>query len=76
MNKITYKYENMPDKSKDGIRNEVSKGLGKIAFYFSQTYGMPIEIFKEIYEDKCDNGLKSLMFYMNFRNEHPEVFYE
>jgi len=66
----------MPDKTKEGIREEVEKGLGKIASYFFQTYGMPLEVFKEEYESKCKNGAESLLFYMNFRNEHPELFYE
>lgn len=67
-----YSYKDIPDKTVDGIRREVSKGLAVIAVYFQTTFGFPFEVFKDKI-DSMDDAKKTL-FYMNFRNKHPELF--
>lgn len=64
----------MSDKSIEGIRREVSKGLAVAAFYFFTTHAMPIEMFEELIEERLPTGVHTLEFYMVFRNEHPELF--
>lgn len=71
--KITYKYENIKDKSKEGMDKELSEGLVKGAFFFYQTYGFPLDVFKDELKN-FDNKAKQWSWYMNFRNEHPDVF--
>ncbi len=69
---MKYTYENMPDKTKDGIRKEVEFGLGIIIAYFYSTKGIPVETQKSQFA-KMSNEHK-IFAYMNFRNQHPELF--
>ena len=73
---MRYTYQDMKDKTIEGIKKEVQLGLAKIVFYFYQTHGMPPDVFKDILAEKISNAGESLLFYMNFRNEHPEIFNE
>ena len=67
-----YTYKDMPDKSKGGIRKEVSKGLTTIAFYLATTRGIPLENSEDYFNNK--NLVLQLAWYMDFRNKHPELF--
>jgi len=71
---MKYSYADMPDKTLEGIKKEVEVGLATIAVYFETTLGVPLEIFQEMLETKLKTGADSLLFYMNFRNKHPELF--
>jgi alanyl-tRNA synthetase len=59
-------------KDRDGLIKELSGGLGRVAFYFYQTYGYPVEMFKEII-DELTMGEKVNM-YLRYRKEKPELF--
>ncbi len=74
METMRYTYKDMPDKSKEGILEEARNGLATAAFWFQTTQGIPVEIFKEWLHEKCPTAADSLHFYMNFRNQHPELF--
>ena len=67
-----YKYENIADKTKQGILNELETGLAKMAIYFYTSYGIPPDIFN----DKLKNMhiIEQLNAYMSFRNENPLLF--
>lgn len=69
---MKYTYQDMPDKSKEGIRKETSRGLGTIAAFFLRTYGLPFDYFKT--ETNKLNDARKVLFYMNFRNKHPDLF--
>lgn len=71
---MKYTYNEMPDKSKQGIKNEVSKGLAIIAFYFQTVLGIPLDTFEDMLEKRCKNDADKLFFYINFRNDKPEIF--
>lgn len=64
----------MPDKSVTGIIKEVESGLAVAAFYFEDTLGLPLEIFKMEMEEKCSTNDQKILWYFNFRNLHPELF--
>lgn len=72
--KLMYTYKDIVDKSKDGIKKEVSMGLGKIAFYFLNVLGIPPEVFEDWVKEKTPTDADKLYFYMNFRNEYPDLF--
>lgn len=63
----------MKDKSLNGIKEELKLGLPKAAIFFSQTYGIPLEIFND-WLKKLGGMDKQLLWYMNFRNQHPKLF--
>lgn len=70
-----YRYEDIQDKSKEGILKELSAGLGKAMFWFETTQGIPHEIFKEWIEgDRLESVTQQLFWYMNFRNLYPQLF--
>ncbi len=71
---MKYKFENMSNKSKEGVLDEVSKGLADIAFYYQTTLGFPLEVFEEMLEEKCPTNSHKIAFYMKFKNEKPEIF--
>ena len=51
--KRIYTYKDMLDKSREGIRAEVSKGLGDVAFYYQTVLGFPLELIGRKMSDKC-----------------------
>ncbi len=73
---MTYTYKDMPDKTKEGIKKETSLGLAVAAFYFETTLGIPQETFKSFLEEKCKSDAEKLLWYMNFRNDNPELYTE
>lgn len=73
---MKYTYNEIPDKSKEGIRQEVIRGLATIAFWFATTKGVDKETFLHWLEEKCPTQAHELLFYMDFRNEHSELFKE
>ena len=62
----------MKDKSVEGIKLELKEGLTKAAVFMQTTNGLPLEYFNDKLR-KMDI-LQQLLFYMNFRNEHPDIF--
>lgn len=70
----TYTFADMQDKTVDGIRKEVESGLATIAVYFHTTFGLPLEYFSSQIEERCPTNPDKVIFYMNFRNLHPELF--
>ena len=72
MSRIIYKYQDMPNKSVEGIHNEVVGGLAKMAVFFETTYGLPHELFY----DRCQKESLAMLTlaYLDFRNEHPELW--
>jgi hypothetical protein len=71
---MKYTYNDMPDKSIEGVRKELNDGLVKIAVFFTQSLGIPFENFKDMLKDNCKNDAEAMLFYMNFRNLHPKIF--
>ena len=69
---MKYTYQNMQDKSIEGVCKEVSKGLAIAAFYLVTTVGMPKGLFKEKILEL--NDAEKLLWYMNFRNKNPKLF--
>lgn len=70
-----YTYNDMPDKTADGILKEVAQGIPKIAVWFQTTQGIPWEMFRDdMVEKHLVTNVDKLNFYMSFRNKHPEVF--
>jgi hypothetical protein len=69
-----YKYKDIPDKTKEGLDRELEEGLTIIAIFFHNTLGVPIEVFKEDFLPRLKNKAEQMLFYMNFRNMHPELF--
>jgi len=69
-----YTFTDMPDKSLEGIKKEVQAGLTKMAVYMQTTMGFPFETFQELYQDKIKDDAQATLLYMNFRNQHPNVF--
>jgi hypothetical protein len=59
-------------KDRDGLIKELSGGLGRVAFYFYQTYGYPKELFKEEME-KLTIGQQANL-YLHYRKSNPELF--
>lgn len=68
--KPTYTYKDI----KLPLDQELNIGLAHMAFYFFTAYGFPVEMFNDIINKDGMNKAKQLLFYMNFRNIHPEVF--
>lgn len=68
---MTYKYEDMKDKSSEGIDKELSHGLSVIAFYMMTTEGIPKEIVAEKLEGL--SKIEQLALYMGFRSKHPNL---
>lgn len=71
---MRYTYANMPNKTKEGIRTEVSRGLADIAFYALSQLGIPLELFEEMLEMNCPTNAHKLKFYMDMRNKNPQWF--
>ena len=71
---MSYRYEDIPDKSKEGMDKELEIGLAKMAVYFYQTYGLPLEIFKEEMDKKTSNKAEQWLTYLNFRNSNPKIY--
>lgn len=71
---MKYTYQDIPDKSKEGIIKEVQMGLAKIAFHFVSVLGIPREVFDEMLKEKCPDNLSKLSFYLHYRNENPNLF--
>ena len=69
---MRYTYQDFKDKSKEGIKKEVSKGLGRAAAYFLTTHGLPFEEFEEKIMEM--NDAEKLLWYMNFRNKNKKLF--
>lgn len=69
---MTYTYNEMKDKTIDGIKNETRDGLITMGLYFYQTHGLPIEFFKELI-DKLSFAEK-VNLYMNFRNGNKKLY--
>ena len=69
---MKYTYKDFKDKSIDGVRKEVSKGLAIAVFYLVNTLGMP----KKLFEEKISklNDAEKLLWYMNFRNQNLKLF--
>lgn len=53
---------------------ELSTGLTVAAVYFHQTLGVPVEIFNEWITGKLTNRAEQWLWYMNFRNRHPDLY--
>jgi hypothetical protein len=71
--KITYKWEDIPDKSKEGLDKELKEGLITAGVFMHQTMGFPIEVFIDKLES-MENKAEQWLFYLNFRNRHPNAF--
>lgn len=71
---MQYKYQDFKDKTKEGVEKELQQGLTTIAVYFSQSKGIPLEIFNDWITTKINNRAEQLHFYMRFRNQHPNLF--
>lgn len=71
---MKYTYEDIKDKSKEGLDKELNDGLVKIAVYFQTTLGIPKDIFENDLIGKLESKADLWLFYMNFRNANPEVF--
>lgn len=71
---MRYAYNDMLDKSKDGVMDELGKGLADIAFHYETVLGVPLEIFESLLEEKCPTNAHKLAFYMRYKNEKPEIF--
>lgn len=71
--KRVYNYNSIPDKSKEGMEKELREGLITIGVYMFQTMGFPIECFKDQLE-LMNNKAEQWLFYLNFRNKHPNAF--
>lgn len=56
---------------KENLKKMIKERVTKIGLYFTQTHGLPLEIF----EDKINkmNGAEVLLFINNFLIEHPKV---
>lgn len=69
---MSYSYKDMPDKTLDGVIQELQHGLSVIAAYFITTHGIP----REVLEEKFDamSNTDKLHFYMRFRNKNPDLF--
>lgn len=72
MENIKYDYNQFKDKSVQGIKEELTKGLIKASVFFYQSYGFPFEMFKDLIEKQSLLG--QLNFYLNFRNKHPNIY--
>ena len=71
---MKYTYQDMPDKSIEGIKKEVENGLAIGAVYFQETLGVPLEEFQNMLDTKTPTNPEKLLWYMNFRNLHPKLF--
>lgn len=77
---MAYRYEDIPDKSKEGMDRELQRGLVIAAVYFQQTLGVPVECFSDWVQGVMtwgpDNNTKATqwLWYMNFRNKHPKLY--
>lgn len=69
---MKYTYKDMPDKTKEGILQEVDEGLLTAAVYEYTTNGIPLEMFNDRMKDW--SRADQLFYYMRFRNEHPKLF--
>ena len=68
-----YRFENMPDKTVDGVIKELRQGLTIAAVYFQSSLGFPLEYFNMELE-KLGTIEKQLLFYMVFRNRYPKLY--
>ena len=73
---MKYTYNDIKDKSREGLRNELQEGLNKICVYFKMTLGIPVEIFNDWLQTKTPTQADQWLFYLNFRNKYPNVFKE
>ena len=71
---VTYDYKNIPDKSKEGLEKELKNGLTIAAVFFHTTLGVPLEMFNLWLRTKLKNRAEQWLWYMKFRNEHPELY--
>ncbi len=71
---MKYTYNEITDKSIDGVCKELGRGLGVISFYFLSVHGMPLEMFTDLLEKTCPSGSDKMFFYLKFRNIHPQLF--
>ncbi len=69
---MAYLYENMKDKSPEGILKETMRGLAVMAYYLKKTYGLPIEMSKEFFKSR--DMIENTQAYMGFRNDYPELY--
>lgn len=70
---MKYKYEDMPDKSMEGMKKELQEGLTVAAVFFHQTHGIPLGVFNSWLEE-MPNMAAQMAWYMNFRNKYPKLF--
>lgn len=73
---MPYTYKDIKDKSIEGIKKETTEGLAKIGFYFFTTYGIPLNVFRDILSERFHTMVDEVHLYFRFRNDHPELFQE
>lgn len=69
-----YTFQDVKDKTKEGIRRETEEGLGIMAFFYYSNKGVPLEYFEDRLEEMYPTNAHKILAYFDFRNEHPELF--
>lgn len=71
---MKYGYEQMPDKTMEGLHKELESGLTIMAIFFFTSYGIPLDIFNSMLEEKTHNMAEQMVMYLNFRNKYPKLY--
>lgn len=69
---MKYTFNDMKDKSTEGIKKEMMEGLVKIAVFMETSMGFPHEIFIDKIESM--SFAQQLIFYLSYRNRKPKIF--
>ena len=71
---MKYTYQDIADKSRDGLKKELHDGIITAGMYMYQTAGFPVDVFIETFNEKFNNKSEQWLFYMNFRNKYPKAY--
>ena len=69
---MPYLYQDMRDKTPEGILKETTRGLAVMACHFEESYGLPMEMTREFIKNK--DPIDNAIVYMKFRNDYPELY--
>jgi hypothetical protein len=72
--KHKYTYKDIKDKTPQGLAEELIHGMTIASVYYYTNLGVPPEVFNEWITTILKNRAEQWWWYMNFRNEHLDLY--
>lgn len=72
--KKKYTFEDMPDKSLEGIRKEVADSIAALAFYFETVKGIPFDYLMSWIGRDFPKDIDKVHLHFKIRNSYPNLF--